>query len=209
MNKWVAVDGFFASKLVVPEHIAAAQRLCDARKIPQIQVPPYLGRFLNILAPAACRVLEVGTLGGVSALWLAERGRHVTTLEINEQNAKVAAENFRGREQSIDLLVGDAKRVLPTLGPSGGWDFMFVDADKGANALYLEQGLRLVRPGGAIVVDNVVRGGGVVDSDNAAAVGTRAMFDLLEKRGDVLEWTVLQTVCAKGHDGICVIQLKQ
>ncbi len=206
------MDAFLDGKLRVPADILAAEAHSAASGVRPIQVPHNLGLLLRVLARGAQRVVEVGTLAGVSALWLCEGGkRTVTTLEVSERNAAVARENVArsGLEGHVRVLVGEAAALLPSL-PARQCDLMFVDADKERNAAYVRLGVEhVLAAGGRIVVDNVVREGAVVDSQGGMAVGTREMFDYLAARGgDTLTWTVMQTVGSKGHDGFCVIQLK-
>jgi predicted O-methyltransferase YrrM len=192
--------------LLVPEAVSRAEKTSCERKLPSIAVPPPLGAFLNVLAGESSRVLEIGTLGGVSTLWLAGGKRHVTTLEINADNAAVARENFVGNDR-IELLVGQAAVLLKDL-KEKSFDFMFIDADKANNLMYVREGVeRLVQGGGLIVVDNVIREGNIVDSDNAACVGTRRMFEYLKQSQDLCQFSALQTLDSKGHDGICLIRV--
>ncbi len=212
LAEWSRVDAYLATKLCVPAGIVAAEAHSSASGLRPIHVPHSLGLLLRQLARGARNVVEVGTLAGVSALWLCDGGkRKVTTLEVSERNAAVALENIArsGMEQHVKVLVGDAVSLLPSL-PAKQFDFMFVDANKDRNAVYVRLGVEhLLAAGGSIVVDNVVREGAVVDSAGPMAVGTREMFDYLATQGDQdVTWTVLQTVGSKGHDGFCVIQLK-
>jgi predicted O-methyltransferase YrrM len=219
----VKTEAFLCAKMSIPARVLRAEQIARDHKLPSIAVPPPLGSFLNILAGKSSRVLEVGTLGGVSTCWLAGEGRHVTTIEVSEENARVAKLAFAGMDDRIKLLVGDAKAVLVRLPPKS-FEFMFIDADKvlsakwmsrissfsffkASNVAYVKEGLRLVENGGLIVVDNVIREGKVVDGDNAACLGTRKMFEFLATAPEV-EFCALQTLDSKGYDGVCIVRLK-
>lgn len=200
-------------RLVSPRDEAlehALQASADAG-LPPIQVAPLQGRFLELLARAvgAREVLEVGTLGGYSTIHLArgvgEEGR-VTTLEIDERHAEVARANlaYAGVADRVDVLVGPALSSLEKLAANGYGpiDLLFVDADKPNNSNYLRAGLELSHPGTLLIVDNVVRGGKVVDADpDEASRGARDAIKLLASTPNVHS-TVLQVVGAKGHDGL-------
>ena len=208
---WHAVDGYLAGSLVGPDPILdgalAANR---AAGLPPIDVSPALGKLLHLLArvTGARRILEVGTLGGYSTIWLARAlpaGGRVVTLEREPRHAAVAADNIAraGLAGVVQIVVGPALETLPTL--AGPFDLVFVDADKPSNADYLAHALRLSRPGTVIVVDNVVRGGRVADpdDDDPAVVGSRRLVEALavEPRIDA---TALQTVGVKGYDGFAL-----
>jgi predicted O-methyltransferase YrrM len=146
-------------------------------------------------------VLEVGTLGGYSTIWLARAAEHVTTLELDETHAAVARENLTAAGlTNVDVLVGPALETLPTL--SEPIDFAFIDADKANNPRYVEHALRLSHPGTVIVIDNTVRQGRVADASltDADVVGTRELHALLRSDPRV-DATAVQTVGSKGHDG--------
>jgi predicted O-methyltransferase YrrM len=168
-------------------------------------VSPLQGRLLELLAriAGARRILELGTFEGYSALWLARAlppGGELVTIEADPERAATARANLTG-VPGVDLRVGAALEVLPTL--EGPFDLVFIDADKRSNPEYLEWSLRLSRAGTLIVADNVVRGGGVLDGDDPSAAGVRRFLELLgaEPR---LAATALQTVGAKGHDGLAL-----
>ena len=210
-ESWTAVDDFYGS-LLQPEDPAldAALAANEAAGLPAIDVSPAQGKMLHLLARAigARRILEVGTLGGYSTIWLARAVQpegQVVTCEIDPHHAAVAGANIAraGLVDTVDVRVGPALDTLAGL--TGPFDLAFVDADKASNADYFAHALRLSRPGGVIVVDNVVRGGRVVDadSDDAAVVGTRRFAAVLaaEERVDA---TVIQTVGSKGHDGFAL-----
>jgi predicted O-methyltransferase YrrM len=212
---WTSVDAWFEGHLLAPDGPLEAA-LADSRAagLPAISVSPTQGKLLHLLARGigATRVLEVGTLGGYSTIWLARAvppsGR-VVTLEINPHHADVARANLlrAGLADVVDVRVGPAADSLAGLGREGvaPFDFVFIDADKVSNAVYFEWALRLTRPGSLIVVDNVVRGGAVVDeaSTDANVLGVRRLFDVMaaSPRVDV---TAVQTVGSKGYDGFAL-----
>ncbi|MGN6269713.1 MAG: O-methyltransferase [Sphingomonas sp.] len=178
--------------------------------MPAIDVSAVQGKFLHLLALAtgAKRILEVGTLGGYSTIWLARalgEGGRVVTLELDPHHAEVARGNVdrAGVGDRVDIRVGPAADTLAAMvaADEGPFDLVFIDADKPGNAIYLDHAIRLSRPGTTIIVDNVVREGGVLDADGDAAVrGTRALFDALAA-DDRVTATALQTVGAKKWDG--------
>jgi predicted O-methyltransferase YrrM len=165
-------------------------------------VSPPQGALLELLARAigARRILEIGTLGGYSTIWLARAGARVVTLEVERSFAETARKNLAGLD--VEVIVGPALETLPTL--DGPFDLIFIDADKRSNAEYLRHALRLSRPGTLIVADNVIRGGAVIDdSDDPSVQGMRAFFDALAAEPDVRA-TAIQTVGSKGHDGFAL-----
>jgi predicted O-methyltransferase YrrM len=154
-------------------------------------------------------ILEVGTLGGYSTIWLARAlppDGHLVTLEAEPRHAEVATANLEraGLAGVVEVVVGPALETLPVLAEEGRgpFDMTFIDADKQGNADYFGWAVRLARPGGVIVVDNVVRGGAVLDagSDDPAVAGTRRLFDAVAAEPKVSA-TAVQTVGSKGHDG--------
>ena len=204
---WRDVDSYIEQVVgTSDEALEAALRRSAAAGLPSISVSPAQGKLLHLLARAigARRVLEVGTLGGYSAIWLgravAPEGR-VVTLELSEHNAAVARENLAaaGLVDVVEVLVGPGIDTLRGL--EGDFDLVFIDADKPSNADYVQAALRLTHPGSVIVVDNVVRGGAVLDADGDANVqGVRRLNDLLASEPR-LSATTVQTVGAKGYDG--------
>jgi predicted O-methyltransferase YrrM len=206
-----AVDDYLAGLLVGPDPaLDAALAANRAAGLPAIDVSPLQGKLLHVLARAlgARSILEIGTLGGYSTIWLAralpDDGRLVT-LERSPHHAEVAAANIAraGLSTRVEIVVGAALDTLPGL--DGPFDLVFVDADKPSNADYLAHAVRLSRPGTLIVVDNVVRGGRVADAgdDDPAVVGSRRLVEALAA-DDRLSATALQTVGSKGHDGFAV-----
>ncbi|MER6795759.1 O-methyltransferase, partial [Amycolatopsis mediterranei] len=180
----------------------------DAAGLPHIAVAPNQGKLLNLLArlAGARTILEIGTLGGYSTIWLARAlpaGGKLVTCEYEPKHAEVAKANLARAgfgEDVVDIRVGAALDTLPTL--TGPFDFVFVDADKVNLANYVRASLELARPGTAIVVDNVVRQGRVADAgdDDPNVRGARELFDLLAAE-DRIDATAIQTVGGKGYDG--------
>lgn len=213
-TNWGAIDAYIGEKLLSKDPaLDAALEANRAAGLPGIDVSPLQGKFLHVLARAAGarRILEIGTLGGYSTIWLAralpEDGK-VVTLEFSPDHAAVARRNLAaaGVAEKVDLRVGAALESLPLLQAEGqAFDFVFIDADKDNNAAYLEWALKLARVGATVVVDNVVRKGAILDPDNRSpdVEGTRRFFDFAagERR-----WTAsaLQTVGAKGWDGFAI-----
>ena len=213
----VAVDAWLDDLFPADEAVLAAQEAAEAAGLPQIQVSVQQGRLLALLAASigARRVLEVGTLAGVSTLWLARglrgRDRLITTLELLPERAVVARENLvrAGVADVVDVRVGPAIESLAQLAAEGSapFDLAFIDADKPSNTAYVRAVLPLLRPGGLLVVDNVVRSGAVLDAvPDASAAGSRAVVEMLAAQPG-LTATVIQTVGAKGHDGMLVARL--
>ncbi|MES2753045.1 MAG: O-methyltransferase [Pseudomonadota bacterium] len=180
-----------------------------AAGLPAIDVSAAQGKFLHLLvrATGAVRVLEVGTLGGYSTIWLARAlpaGGRLVTLEVDPHHAAVAIRNIAcaGLADLIDVIVAPAADSLASMDASAPFDLIFIDADKEGNVGYLREAIRLARPGATIVVDNVVREGDVLDaaSDDPKVVGTRALYDAVATEPR-LSATVVQTVGAKKWDG--------
>jgi predicted O-methyltransferase YrrM len=210
---WSRVDDYLDSALVGSDAalVAALAASADAA-LPHIAVAPNQGKLLHLLARigGARRILEVGTLGGYSTIWLARAlppDGHLVTLEIDPRHAAVARSNVdrAGVGALVDIRVGPALETLPTLVDGDPFDLTFIDADKQHNADYFAWALRLSRPGSVIVVDNVVRQGAVADpnTDNEAALGVRRLFELMASEPRVSA-TAIQTVGVKGHDGLAV-----
>ena len=205
---WTAVDHYFGGALTPDDAaLSAALKASEAGGLPAIQVTAAQGKQLHLLARAirARRILEVGTLGGYSTIWLARAlppDGALITLEVDPHHAEVAGGNIRnaGLADRVDIRVGPALETLPEL--DGPFDLVFIDADKPNNAGYFAQALRLSRPGTVIVVDNVVRDGAVVDatSGDAAVQGTRRLVAAVGAEARVSA-TAIQTVGAKGYDG--------
>lgn len=205
---WARVDEFYGQRLVGDEDALSAALVANAEAgLPPIDVTPALGKLLHLLARSmgARRILEVGTLGGYSTIWLARAlpaGGEVVTCEVSPRHAEVARANLdrAGVGDRVRIVLGPALETLP--GVEGPFDMVFVDADKVSNAEYLDHAVRLSRPGALVVVDNVVRGGRVVDAtdDDPAVVGTRRLADALAADPRISA-TMVQTVASKGYDG--------
>ena len=211
MDLYATVDAYLVEALLEPDAaLEGALRRSDDAGLPPIAVSPTQGKLLHLLVRmcGARHVLEVGTLGGYSTIWLARAAERVTTLELDERHAAVARENLAAAGcDNVTVLVGPALDTLATL--SDPVDFAFVDADKANNPRYVEHVLRLAHPGTVIVVDNTVRQGRVADASltDADVVGTRELFDLLRAHPRV-DATTVQTVGSKGHDGftLCLVR---
>jgi predicted O-methyltransferase YrrM len=214
-DRWTAVDHYLADRLLEPDAtLDAALEASAAAGLPAHGVSPTQGRLLELLArvQGARTILEIGTLGGYSTIWLGRAlppdGRLVT-LEANPHYAEVARANLAraGLAEAVELHVGLAETTLARLAADGDgpFDLIFIDADKAGNAQYLTWALALSRAGTLIVADNVVRGGAVVDGDSAdpGVQGVRRFFDLLAAHARVSA-TAIQTVGEKGHDGFAL-----
>lgn len=207
---WAAVDHYWNERVLgADEALGAALAANVAAGLPPIDVSPAQGKLLHLLArqAGARRILEIGTLGGYSTIWLARAlpaDGIVISCELDPRHAEVAVANVTGAglADRVDVRVGRALDTLAALPADEAFDLAFVDADKAGNTEYFEECLRLVRPGGTIIVDNVVRGGGIIDaaSTDPAVVGTRRFADAVagDERVDA---TVIQTVGTKGYDG--------
>lgn len=175
IEQWTAVDQFVTAHLLPPDPaLDAVQSACAAAGLPAISVTPPQGRFLYLLArmQGARHILEVGTLGGYSTVWLAQalpdNGRLIT-LEVDPTHAELARKNIEqaGFKDRVDVRLGPALQTLPQL--TGPFDLIFIDADKENTATYFQWALRLSRRGTIIVVDNVVRKGDVIDATSVDA----------------------------------------
>jgi predicted O-methyltransferase YrrM len=215
---WVDVDTYFEG-LLIPEEadLEAALAASDAAGLPAIQVSAAQGKLLHLLAvtQGAQRILEVGTLGGYSTLWLARalppQGRLIT-LELDARHAGVARQNFEraGLGQRIEVRVGPALQSLERLRSErmAPFDFVFIDADKSNNPGYVQAALEMSRAGTLIVVDNVVREGAVLSyPGDANAQGIRRMAEWIGQHKR-LTATVIQTVGVKGYDGFLLARVQ-
>ncbi|WP_442755089.1 O-methyltransferase [Methylocystis sp. JAN1] len=219
VNEWRIVDEYVADRLIAPAEMQSAT--LDANKhagLPAIDVSAPQGKLLHLLALSigARRILEVGTLGGYSTIWLAralEAGGKVVTIEFDPRHAEVARENIarEGLSDRVDLRVGAALDMLPKIEAEGlgPFDLSFIDADKANNAAYFAFALKLSRPGALIVVDNVVRDGTVADPQTTddGGLGARKLFDLVAAEPRVTA-TAVQTVGSKGWDGFLIARVK-
>ncbi|MFI6723452.1 O-methyltransferase [Streptomyces atratus] len=213
LAQWTEVDDYFNGLLVGPdEALDAAVEAGDRAGLPAIQVAANQGKLLNLLArlQGARTVLEIGTLGGYSAIWLARalpEGGKLVTLEFDPECAEVARENIEraGLSEVVEIRVGRALDTLPELAEEGygPFDVVFIDADKPSNPDYLAWSLKLTRPGSLIIADNVVRDGEVADggSDDPKVQGVRRFTELVAAE-PTLTATALQTVGSKGYDGL-------
>jgi predicted O-methyltransferase YrrM len=211
---WTAVDRYFEDLLAPGDDVlAAALAASDAAGLPPHQVAANQGKLLALLARlcGAQAILEIGTLGGYSTIWLGRAlppGGRVVTLESNPRHAEVARANLAraGLEAVVDVRVGRAVDSLAALAAEGAgpFDLVFIDADKPSNPDYLAWALRLTRAGSVIVADNVVRDGRVVDPGGDASVqGVRRFLERVAAEPR-LSATALQTVGSKGYDGFAL-----
>lgn len=214
-ERWTEVDRYLADALFSPDPaLEAALAASAAANLPPIQVSVTQGKLLHLLAriSGARAILEVGTLGGYSTIWLARalpKDGKLVTLELDPTHAEVARSNIAraGLESVVELRVGPAIDSLPQLKAEncGPFDLIFIDADKQSTTEYYEWALHLSRPGTVIVVDNVVRGGAVTETEHndPRVPGIRRFFDRLtgDKR---VTATAIQTVGSKGYDGFAL-----
>lgn len=218
-EQWTAVDRYVTDLLApADEALTAALAASDAAGLPRINVAPNQGKLLQLLAQlqGARTVLEIGTLGGYSTIWLARalpEGGRLISLEYDPAHAEVATANIAhaGLDKIAEVRTGAALETLPKLVAepgAGPFDLVFIDADKLNNARYVEWALKLTRPGSLIIVDNVVRGGAVIDADSTdpGIVGTREMYELVA-REPRLSATAVQTVGTKGYDGFLLARV--
>jgi predicted O-methyltransferase YrrM len=214
-QRWRAVDRYIADLLLPPDpSLDAALEASAAAGLPAHNVSPAQGKLLQLLAlmQGAQTILEIGALGGYSAIWLGRAlpaGGRLVALEADPGYATVARANVdrAGLADIVEVRVGRALDTLPLLAQEGQgpFDMIFIDADKRSNAEYLAWALELSRPGSVIVADNVVRGGAVAgDGDGDASVqGVRRFYELLASDPRVSA-TAIQTVGLKGHDGFAI-----
>ncbi|MFI3311771.1 class I SAM-dependent methyltransferase [Ewingella allii] len=215
-EKWQQVDSYIVDKLVGSDDTLNAILQNNTRAgLPAHDVAPNQGKLLALFAQmvGAKRILEIGTLGAYSTVWLARalpEGGEVVTLEADQHHAQVARQNIElaGLQSRIKLHQGPALDTLPKLIDSGPFDMIFIDADKPNNPHYLQWALKLSRPGTLIIGDNVVRDGEVVNpaSDDDRVQGVRSFFDLIAEEPR-LSATALQTVGSKGWDGFLLARV--
>ena len=209
---WTAVDEYLDQRIVRPDDaLSAALAASRAAGLPAIAVSAAQGKLLNLLAQAmgARRILEIGTLGGYSAIWMARAlppdGRLIS-LEYSPKHADVARANLAraGLAQVSEVRVGKGLELLPEL--SGTFDFFFIDADKEGYPDYFRACLKLSRPGSVMVFDNVVRDGEIIDerSTDTAVRAVRQLYEDIAAEPRVSA-TSIQTVGAKGYDGFCML----
>lgn len=215
LEQWTDVDRYIGEKLVASdEALDGAQHAAKEGGLPPISVSAAQGKLLQVLVQLqqAKKVLEIGTLGGYSSIWMAralpDDGRLIT-LEIDPKHAEVARASLAraGVADKVEIRLGAAIDTLPKLAAEGvgPFDLIFIDADKASNADYFTWAVKLSRKGTMIIVDNVVRNGAVLDpeTDNPDIVGTRRLFDTVAAEGRV-NATAIQTVGAKGYDGFVI-----
>lgn len=217
-EQWTAVDRYIADALISADPtLEAALQASAAAGLPAINVTPNFGKLLHLLVriTGARNILEIGTLGGYSTIWLARAlppGGRIITLESESRHADVARNNFaRARvEGVIDLRLGRALDTLPKLAAEGcgPFDLTFIDADKENNPEYFAWAIKLSRSGSLVVVDNVVRKGKVIDAASTDPMirGTRRLFEMVSKECRVTA-TAIQTVGSKGYDGFLVVRV--
>lgn len=214
-EQWTAVDHYFTDLLVPPDPtLDAALQAAATAGLPSYHVTPNQGKLLAILAQAigARVILEIGTLGGYSTIWLARTlppGGTLLTLEANPQYAEVARANITraGLASTVEIRVGRALDTLPQLVSEGRgpFDLVFIDADKPNNAAYFDWALKLTQPGSLIIADNVVRNGAVIEtaSEDPSVQGIRRFNERLAAEPRVTA-TAIQTVGSKGYDGLVI-----
>ena len=212
---WTSVDNYLSDTLVHPDQALNDAVQANARaSLPSIDVTPNQGKLLHLLAriQGATRILEIGTLGGYSTIWLARAlppNGKLITLELDPAHATVAAANIQraGLSSLVDLRVGPALDSLARLHAerAAPFDLIFLDADKPNNPVYLEWAIRLSRPGTIIIGDNVIRDGEILDPNNTdpRVTGTRTFLEKLGAHSR-LDATALQTVGSKGYDGFAI-----
>ncbi len=211
-ERWKDVDTYLGSTLGLEDAALRQARVTtQAAGLPSIEVSSAQGALLALLCRmvSARRVLEFGTLGGYSTIWLARAvgdSGHVDTLEIDPRHADVARRNLdeAGVGDRVEIHVGPAAQtVVDLIATAEPYDLVFVDADKPSNTDYVEAALRLAHPGTVIVVDNVVRAGGVVDGTDRSSEGSRRVLRFMADEPR-LTVTAIQTVGSKGWDGFAV-----
>ncbi|MDG2532767.1 O-methyltransferase [Sphingomonas sp. HITSZ_GF] len=220
MQDWAAVDSYIAGHLLAPDAALDGALVANAAGgLPAIDVSAPQGKLLQLVAQiaGARRILEVGTLGGYSTIWLARalpaEGRLVT-LELEPRHAEVARANLEraGVAERCEVRTGPAVDSLAAMVAAGEapFDLVFVDADKPSNVAYLDAALKLTRPGSVLVFDNVVRSGAVTDAGSAdpSVRGTRALYDVIAAEPR-LDATAIQTVGDKGWDGFLLAVVKR
>ncbi len=217
MSLWAAVDDYFAVLAPEDEHLVATREAAAAAGLPDIAVAANQGKLLRLVAELAGsrRILEIGTLGGYSTLWLARAlppDGKLVSLEIDQKHAMIARTSmaYAGVDHLVEIVVGPAADSLDRMAADQvtPFDLVFIDADKESLAQYLEQSLALSHPGTVIIVDNVVRRGAVIDEahPDERVQGVRRMVDLLAEHPR-LDPTVIQTVGVKGHDGFALLRV--
>jgi predicted O-methyltransferase YrrM len=215
---WTKVGDYFAGMIGEDKALKAALKDCKAAKLPPIGVAANEGKLLMLVAQmiGARKILEVGTLGGYSTIWLARglgEGGRLITLEYEKKHADVARKNIAraGLDGVVEIRVGDAKETMPQLvnENAGPFDVIFLDADKEGYPTYFEWSLKLSRKGTAIIADNVVRDGGVINakSKDVSIQGVRK-FNKIVAADKRVSATAIQTVGTKGYDGFAMMLVR-
>jgi len=214
-ERWTEVDGYITNLVVRPDAaLDAALEASAAAGLPGINITASQGKLLWLFArmQRARAILELGTLGGYSTIWLArglEKGGRLVTIEAEQSHAEVARANIAraGLAGVVDLRVGRGLDVLPQLATEkrGPFDLIFIDADKPGYPDYLPWALKLSRPGTVIIADNVVRKGAVIEaeSEDPNVQGVRRFNEMLAAEPR-LDSTIIQTVGSKGYDGFAI-----
>lgn len=213
---WTAVDDYVSSQLLKADAALADALLNNSENnLPPIDVSPVQGKLLMLLAQmsGAKHILEIGTLGGYSTIWLARAlpaDGKLVTLEVDRKHARVAAENLEraGLADKVDIKVGPAKDSLEAMKAGDPFDFVFIDADKQGNVHYVDEAIRLGRVGTTIIVDNVIREGAIIDTGNVdpRVIGTRKLYEHVASHPR-LNATAIQTVGGKGWDGFLLARV--
>jgi predicted O-methyltransferase YrrM len=213
---WEAVEHYFDKVLVAQDSaLEDALATAAAEKLPAIQVSSVQGKLLHLLARilGARKILEIGTLGGYSTIWMARalpEGGRIITLEADPRHADVARKNFAraGVASKVELRLGKALDTLPKIAAEGlgPFDLFFIDANKSNMPEYFEWSLKLARKGSVIIADNVVRGGAVLEADSKDAdiQGVRKFLEMVGKEKRV-SGTAMQTVSTKNYDGFAMV----
>ncbi len=212
-DQWTEVDRYLANLLIPADPaLDAALQASAAAGLPSIQVSPTQGKLLHLLAMSlgARKILELGTLGGYSTIWMARAlpaGGRLITLEADAKHAEVARANIAraGLANVVDLRLGRAQETLPKLAGEAPFDLIFIDADKTGYPEYFQWAVKLSRRGSVIIADNVVRKGEIVDaaSDDANVQGARRFYEMVAREPRVSA-TAIQTVGSKGYDGFAM-----
>lgn len=215
-DQWSDVDRYIEDRLIGEDAVlSAALEASKSAGLPEIAVSPPQGKLLNLLARSinAGRILEIGTLGGYSSIWMARAlgdGGRLISLEMDPRHAEVARSNLKnaGLESKVDIWIGAAIDLLPKVAAAdiGAFDFSFIDADKANIPEYLDWTIRMSRPGAMIIVDNVVRHGALVDAATSSddVKGVQRMHEMLRTDSRVSAISI-QTVGVKGYDGFTVM----
>jgi predicted O-methyltransferase YrrM len=217
-EQWTAVDHYITDLFVPPDPaLDGALRASEEAGLPSYHVSPNQGKLLMMVAQilGARSILEIGTLGGYSTIWLARAlppGGRLITLEANAKHARIAAENIAraGLANVVEVIVGKALETLPQLAVEnrGPFDLIFIDADKQNNPGYFQWAMKLSRPGSLIITDNVVRDGRVIDanSNDASVQGVRRGLEMAAAESRMCA-TAIQTVGSKGYDGFAIARV--